>query len=385
MWKLQENALDKKDLLSLSKYILKSPKLTQGKEVKKFENKFSKWNNSKYSILVNSGSSANLIMIYAAKEYYMWKNQDEIIVPSLTWPTTVNPVMQAGLKPIFIDTNFQDLSIDYEELKKKINKKTKAIFLAHILGFPSDLKKIKKIINGKNIKIFEDCCESIGAKINKKKVGNFGVAGSFSFYWGHHISTIEGGMITTNDKKFYDLCKMKRSHGFARELDKKNHKHIKDKYKEIDFNFLFLTDGFNLRSTNLNAFLGIRQIAKLNKFIKIRNNNFILFNNLLKKYQEKFYIINQKNLENISSFSLPLIFKNKSELLKTKKLLVKNKIEYRPIISGDLTKQPYLKKYKKKNYYSSIINSNGIYLGNNQFVNFKNFKLLNKILLKVFY
>ena len=386
MWKLQENALDEKDLRSLSKYILKTPKLTQGKEVKIFENKFSNWNNSKYSIMVNSGSSANLIMIYAAKEYYKWNNFDEIIVPSLTWPTTVNPVIQAGLKPIFIDTNFQDLSFDYNELKKKINKKTKAIFLAHILGFPSNIKKIKKIISGKNIKIFEDCCESIGAKINKKKIGNFGVAGSFSFYWGHHISTIEGGMITTNNKKFYDLCKMKRSHGFARELDKKEQKYIKDKYKKVDFNFLFLTDGFNLRSTNLNAFLGIRQLAKLNKFIKIRNNNFLLFINLLKKYQEHFYVINQENLKNISSFSLPLIFKNRSKLLKAKKLLVKNKIEYRPIISGDLTKQPYLKKYrKKKNYYSSIINSNGIYLGNNQFVNFKNIKLLNKILSKIFY
>ena len=173
----------------------------------------------------------------------------------------------------------------------------------------------------KNIKIFEDCCESIGAKINKKKIGNFGVAGSFSFYWGHHISTIEGGMITTNNKKFYDLCKMKRSHGFARELDKKEQKYVKDKYRKVDFNFLFLTDGFNLRSTNLNAFLGIRQLAKLNKFIKIRNNNFLLFINLLKKYQEHFYVINQENLKNISSFSLPLIFKNKFKLLKTKNLL----------------------------------------------------------------
>ena len=129
MWKLQENALDKKDLISLSKYILKAPKLTQGVEVKTFEKKFSNWNNSKYSILVNSGSSANLIMIYTAKEYYKWNNLDEIIVPSLTWPTTVNPVIQAGLKPIFIDTNFQDLSLDYNELKKKLIKKLKQYFL----------------------------------------------------------------------------------------------------------------------------------------------------------------------------------------------------------------------------------------------------------------
>ena len=133
MWKLQENALSKEDLRSLSKYILKTDKLTQGKEVEKFERQFSKWNNSKYSILVNSGSSANLLIINTAKQLFNWKDNDEIIVPSLTWPTTVNPVFQANLKPIFIDTNFNDLSLNYEELKKKINKKTRAIFLAHIL------------------------------------------------------------------------------------------------------------------------------------------------------------------------------------------------------------------------------------------------------------
>lgn len=385
MWKLQENALDRKDLLKLTKYILKTPKLTQGLEVKKFENDFCKWNNSKFSILVNSGSSANLIIIHAAKEYYRWSNNDEIIVPSLTWPTTVNPVIQAGLKPVFIDTNFKDLSLNYDELKKKITKKTKGIFLAHILGFPANIKKIKKIIKGKNIKILEDCCESIGAKINKKKIGNFGTAGSFSFYWGHHMSTIEGGMITTNDKNFYNLCKMKRSHGFARELDKKNQEQIKKKYTKIDFNFLFLTDGFNVRSTNLNAFLGIRQLKKLNKFIKIRNDNFNLFNKLLTKFHKHFYIVGENNFKNISSFSLPLIFKERSKLLKFKELLIKNKIEFRPLISGDLTKQPYLRKFKKKNnYYSDIINTKGIYLGNNQFVNYKNLKLLNKILLKIF-
>ena len=227
MWKLQENALSKKDLKSLGNYILTTDRLTQGKEVVKFERLFSKWNNSKYSIFVNSGSSANLLIINTAKELYNWKDNDEIIVPSLTWPTTVNPVFQANLKPVFVDTNLNDLSLDYEELKNKITKKTKAIFLAHILGFPSNIIKIKKIIKGTNIKILEDCCESIGAKIQRKKVGNFGLAGSFSFYWGHHMTTIEGGMISTNNSKFYRLCKMKRSHGFARELEKKLHNKIK--------------------------------------------------------------------------------------------------------------------------------------------------------------
>ena len=385
MWKLQENALSKVDLKALSKYILRTPQLTQGKEVEKFEKLFSKWNKSEYSVLVNSGSSANLIIISAAKEFFNWNKNDEIIVPSLTWPTTVNPVLQLGLKPVFIDTNFDDLSINYEELKKKINKNTKGIFLAHILGFPSNIKKIKSIIKGKNIKIFEDCCESIGAKIGKKNVGNFGLAGSYSFYWGHHMSTIEGGMIVTNNLKFYNLCKMKRSHGFARELDKKNHKTIKEKYKNIDFKFLFLTDGFNLRSTNLNAFLGIRQLKLLNKFIRIRNNNYRFFYKIIKKYEKNFHLIKFRNINSISSFSFPLIFNDIKNLNKFRKLLMQNKIEFRPIISGDLTKQPYLEKFKfKNNYFSQIIHSNGIYIGNNQFVNKKKILILDSILGRIF-
>ena len=384
MWKLQENALTKSDLVKLTKYILKTKKLTQGKEVIKFENQFSKWNKSKYSIFVNSGSSANLLIVSAAKELFKWKSSAEIIVPSLTWPTTVNPVIQSGLKPIFLDTNFYDLSINYEELKKKINKNTKAIFLAHILGFPSNIKKIKEIINGRNIIILEDCCESIGAKIGKKKVGNFGLGSSFSFYWGHHMTTIEGGMICTNNLKFYNLCKMKRSHGFARDLDKKYHQKIKKQYSNIDFNYLFLTDGFNLRSTNLNAFLGINQLKKLNDFIRIRNKNFKNYINCINKYKNNFNIIKYQNLKSISSFALPFIFKEKLYLKKFKKLLIENKIEFRSLITGDLTKQPYLDKYNKKNLNAEIIHKKGIYIGNNQFVNKKNFLVLEKILVKTF-
>ena len=384
MWKLQENALTEQDLKSLSKYILKTKKLTQGDEVEKFEKKFSKWNKSKYSILVNSGSSANLLIINAAKELYNWKSGDEIIVPSLTWPTTVNPVFQANLKPIFIDTNFEDLSFDYEELKKKINNKTKAIFVAHILGFPANIKKIKKIIKGKNIKILEDCCESTGAKVGKKKVGNFGIGSSFSFYWGHHMTTIEGGMICTNNLQFYNLCRMKRSHGFARELSQKNYSKLKRKFYDIDFNFLFLTDGYNLRSTNLNAFLGIRQLKKLNSFIIKRNENYKKYLNCLKNYRSRFNIINYSDIKLISSFALPFIFKEKKFLIKFKKLLVKYKIEFRSLIVGDLTKQPYLFKYKKKNLNAEIIHQKGIYIGNNQFVGKRNFLILEKILFQTF-
>lgn len=384
MWKLQENALNKKDLLKLCKYILNTKTLTQGKEVKQFEKNFSYWNKSKYSVFVNSGSSANLLIIYAAKEFYKWSNNDEIIVPSLTWPTTVNPVIQAGLKPVFLDTNFEDLSINYDDLKKKITKRTKGIFIAHILGFPANINKIKRIIKNKNIKLFEDCCESYGAKINNKKIGNFGIASSYSFYWAHHMTTIEGGMITTNNLNFYNLCKIKRSHGFARELDEKQHAKIKKRYKNINFSFLFLSDGFNLRSTNMNAYIGINQLKKLDSFIKLRNENYKKFINCLKPYETNFHIINYSNYRDMSSFALPLIFKKNFYLKKFSKLLIENKIEFRPLVSGDLTKQPYLKKYKSKNKYCDIISKNAIYIGNNQFLTNKHFDLLKNLLFKLF-
>ena len=207
---------------------------------------------------------------------------------------------------------------------------------------------------------------------------------SFSFYWGHHMTTIEGGMICTNNLKFYNLCKMKRSHGFARDLDKKYHQKIKKQYSNIDFNYLFLTDGFNLRSTNLNAFLGINQLKKLNDFIRIRNKNFKNYINCINKYKNNFNIIKYQNLKSISSFALPFIFKEKLYLKKFKKLLIKNKIEFRSLITGDLTKQPYLDKYNKKNLNAEIIHKKGIYIGNNQFVNKKNFLVLEKILVKTF-
>lgn len=383
MWKLQENVYGKKDLLAFSNYLKKSKKLTQGNKVHEFENKFSSWNQTKYSIFVNSGSSANLLMVYSAKDLFKWNYQDEIIVPSLTWPTTVTPVMQAGLKPVFVDCNLSDFSFDYKQLKEKINNKTKAIFVTHILGYPANIQIIKSLIKGKDIILLEDCCESLGSRFKNIKVGNFGLAGSFSFYWGHHMTTIEGGMIVTNNERFYNMCILKRSHGFARELPKKYHSKLKKKYKKIDFNFLFLSDGFNLRSTNFNAFIGIHELKKLNKIINIRNENYKLFINLITSFN-KSLLVKFDDLNNfISSFAFPFLFIKKECLKKFIKELIRYRIEYRPIISGNLVLQPFLKKITKEKFNNSnFIHNNGVYLGNNQFVGQKKLLLLKKILNK---
>ena len=378
-WPLQENFLDTKTVNDLCHFIKSNNRLTQFIKVKNFEKNFSKWNGSKFSIFVNSGSSANLIMVQSCKEIYKWKNNDEIIVPSVTWPTTVTPVSQSGLKPIFVDVNLEDFSFDYDDLKKKITNKTKAIFVAHLIGFPANIEKIKKIIGKKKIVLLEDCCESQGAKINKKKVGNFGIAGSFSFYWGHHMSTIEGGMICTNNEKFYNLCLLKISHGLARELPLKKQNFYKRKYSKNNFKFLFLTDGFNLRSTEINAFLGLKMLKKINSWIKIRNDNYKNFTNIIKKYKNKFKLL--KNQKDISSFVLPFLMINKIDKMKLENLLNTHGIETRPFIAGNLLRQPFLSRYSNKNFFNAeIIEHNAFYIGNNQFVNKKRINKLEIIL-----
>lgn len=382
-WPLQENVIHSSVRKKLSNFVLKTDRFTQFKEVKKFEHEYSRWQGCKYSVFVNSGSSANLLIIQSAKEIYKWKDEDEIIVPALTWPTTVTPVIQSNLKPVFVDCNLNDFSFDYEQLKKKITKKTRAIFVVHIIGFPANISLIKKIIKDKSIILLEDACESQGAIFNKKKVGNFGLAGSFSFYWGHHLTTIEGGMICTNDKEFYHTCLLKRSHGLARELPKIMHNKIKKKYKNIDFNFLFLNDGFNLRNTELNAFLGSYQLKFINQWVKIRNKNYNFFYEICKKFKK--YLFTTINKKGMSSFVLPFLFKSKKIKSKFEKILKKNKIESRPFIAGNLLKQPFLKNYYDKSFKNAdFVSSNCLYVGNNQFVGKKRLIKLKKIMTNFF-
>lgn len=378
-WKLQENIIDQSQTEILINFIKTTERYTQFTEVKKFENAWSKWQGCKYSVFVNSGSSANLIILDLLKERYGWQNGDEIIVPVVTWPTDISSVLQFGLKPVFVDINLQDLAFDYGDLEKKISSKTRAIFLTHLLGFPADIEKIKKIIGKKNIQLIEDCCESHGATINGEKIGNFGICSSFSFYWGHHISTIEGGMICTNDEEIYKLAILKRSHGLARELPKKYHPHYKRLYKDIDFRFLFLTTGFNVRNTELSAVLGLSQLQHLDRYIAIRNNNYKRFIDILLSYRN-FFHIPYKN--GVSSFVLPFFLKHKKDKENLQKYLTKKEIESRPIVAGNLLKQPFLKSFSVPDKFpnANFIHTNGFYIGNNQFVDKKRLDYLKNVL-----
>lgn len=378
-WKLQEDILEKDDIDSLVDFIKITKRFTQFTKVKEFEEAWSKWQGCKYSVFVNSGSSANLVLVSAMKELFEWQNKNEIIVPSVTWVTNISPIMQVGLKPVFVDINLQDLSFDYNQLKENITERTRAIFVTHLIGFPAAIENIKKLIAGKEIHLMEDCCESHGAHINGTKVGNFGIGSTFSFYWGHHMTTVEGGMICTEREDLYNLCVLKRSHGLARELPAHTHETYRNKYSEINFNFLFLTDGFNVRNTELHANLGISQLKKLDDYIKIRNENYKYFINICERYNQYLHLF---KLSGISSFCLPFVFIN-SEMKKRFQLkLTEMGIESRPVISGNLLNQPFLKNYGNKDDFkhAEFIDKNAFYIGNNQFVNKERLDKLSRII-----
>ena len=382
MWRLQENVLTPKDREYLSEFILTTQRFTQFEKVKEFERLWNLWQNTKYSTYLNSGSSADLVMLDAVKEFYNIEDGAEVLVPAVTWTTNITSVIQTKMTPVFVDINLNDLSFDYDKLEESITSKTRIILVTHLIGVPANIDLLQKIADKYNLIILEDCCESHGATINSKKVGNFGVASTFSFYWGHHITTVEGGMVCTDIEELNDLFILKRSHGLARELDKSKHQKYKDLYPNIDFNFLFITTGYNLRNTELNALFGIHQIEHLDQYIKIRNQNHKKYLKIIEKIKDKLYIIDS---EGISSFCFPFIFKDVNDKIKLEKVFIDNDIELRPIIGGNLLNQPCFIQYKNKDYQNAqFIHENGFYIGNNQFVDDEKLILLDKIITATF-
>ena len=367
---LMYNNFKKNDFLEVIK-LLKSdnPKLTQGKNVKKFEQKWSKWLGVKYSIFVNSGSSANLITLTALKNLKKISKKNEIILPSLTWSSDVSSVIFNNFKPIFVDVNLENLSMDLNHVRKKINKKTLAVFITHAQGFNGLNQKFVNYLRKKNIILIEDVCESHGAKMEKYKLGSIGFASNFSFYYAHHMSTIEGGMICTNNKDFYQNCRVLRSHGMAREIgDIRLEKKIIKKHTDLSPKFIFLNPGFNMRNNEIGALIGISQLKKLDSNNKIRTKNFKYF---LKNLNGEKYFINY-NIKGSSNYAFPVILKkrNTSNRDLFEKILIKKGIEFRRgnAGGGNQTKQPYVKKLLNINQKEltnvNIIHDYGYYIGN---------------------
>lgn len=383
-WPLMKDNLTLSDRFKMASFCLFSNRFTNGPKVRQFESEWSKWLGSKHSLYVSSGSTANYLLLSSVKELYGLKDGDKVLVPADTWVTNVGPVIQLGFTPIFCDINLKNFSFceeDLEYLAKK-HPDIKLIFITHLIGYPANRERYSELFP--DAILLDDVCESHGCKNpDGTKVGSDSLGSTFSFYFGHHMSTVEGGIISTNNYDLYDLMRMKRSHGLARESER-SQQYI-EKYPEISKQFMFITDGYNFRNTEICAVLGLSQLKRLDKYIERRNKNYSKFVSLIEKYSEKFVV--PENNSSVSNFCFPLLCEDEKTAQFLKEEFDSNGIEHRPIIGGNLLRQPFLKNYvidtQKENLNVDFVHDNGIYLGNNHFIGDKEIKLLEFILEKL--
>ena len=367
---LMENNISEQDISAVFAFLKKNKKriFTQSEKVGQFEKSWSRWLGVKYSIFVNSGSSANLLTLLAVKILY---GKGEIILPTLTWISDIASAIQNGFKPVFVDINPKNLCMDENDIIKKISKNTKAVFITHAQGFNGLSNNLIKILKKKKILLLEDVCESHGARFGKKKLGTFGLISNFSFYYAHHLSTIEGGMVCTNDKKIYELVRMLRAHGMARESgNQKFEKETIKKYPDLSPKFIFLYPAYNMRNNEISATIGISQLKRLDKNNFTRSKNLKIFlENLDKKHYRTEY-----DIKGNSNYAFPLVlnkknFKNRNLL---EKIMIKHKIEFRRgnAGGGNQLRQPYLRNIIKRNLslknFSEVdhVHFFGYYIGN---------------------
>lgn len=370
-WPLINDNVSQRDREVLSDFILSNQRLTNGLKVREFEDMWSKWLSVKHSVMVNSGASGNFLSIALVKELY---GIGEVIVPPLGWVSDISSVVQLGMTPVFVDISMDNLSITAENIEKAITSQTKAIVLVHCLGFNAINEKILEISKKHNLVLIEDCCESHGATFKGQKVGSFGDISIFSFYFGHHITTIEGGMVCVNDDNANDIVRLFRSHGMTREASQELQNNFVRNYPELNPLFTFAVAGFNVRSTEINAVLGIEQMNRIDSNVDKRRNNFKVWLDNLDK--NKFYT--EFDVEGNSNFALPLIMKRgyedrfniNDDFSGVRDILDLSGVEYRlgTAGGGNQALQPYLKKYDYRiegdltnvNY----VHNNSLYIGN---------------------
>jgi CDP-6-deoxy-D-xylo-4-hexulose-3-dehydrase len=363
--KLCSDIIGKQDIDLLIEWLKDVPRLTKGEKTLEFEDGFSKKINSKHSIYCNSGSSANLLIVSALQQMGLLHN-NKIVVPQVSWSTTVFPVIQFGLTPVLCDCNLDNLGIDIVHLEQIIrDEKPAAIILVHVLGFDSHIEKIIELCKANNVIVIEDTCESLGSRTSGKMLGTFGLASSFSFYFGHHISTIEGGMVCTDDDDFADMVRMIRSHGWDRDLSDEKKQQYRSACEATDFDSLykFYYAGFNLRSTDLQAFLGINQLSKIDFITEQREANYWTYRNNLRDDLWKPTL--EKNQDTVSNMGYPIIVKNKNEIYNA---LSKEQIECRPLVAGSMGMQPaWVNLYGEAAMpNATVIDKQGMYLPNHQ-------------------
>lgn len=380
---LASSTWDEKEIEAINGVIAKDM-YTMGEGVKQFEDDFAKFVNSKYAVMVNSGSSANLIAV-AAMFYTKnpkLKRGDEVIVPAVSWSTTYYPLYQYGLKLKFVDVDLHTLNFDLEQLKSAVTENTKMILAVNLLGNPNNFDAINEIIGTRNIILMEDNCESMGAEFKGKQTGTFGLVGTFSTFFSHHMATMEGGLIVTDDEEMYHVMVCLRAHGWTRHLPKENK--ISNKSDNwFEESFRFLLPGYNVRPVEMSGVIGVEQLKKLPSFLDQRRKNAELFVSLFKDNTD-FYI--QKDIDNSSWFGFSFIIKPESKLNRSDivKALEENHIDCRPIVTGDFTKNEVLKYFdceifgEMKN--AQYLDKNGFFVGNHQIDLTEEIKHLHRVL-----
>ena len=379
-YELAKDTWDEKELEAIER-VIKSNRFTMGPEVELFEKEFAEFFGSKYAIMVNSGSSANLVAVSALilSNKYDLNPGDEIIVPPVSWSTTYSVLYQHGLKLKFVDIDLDTFNLDLDEVEKAITKDTKAIFAVNLLGNPNDFDRLSDICEKFNLILLEDNCESMGATFNGKYAGTFGVVGTFSTFYSHHMATMEGGMILTDDRELNDIMKSVRSHGWTRSLSEDSHfKKSDDEFYEL-FNFIF--PGYNVRPIEMEAAIGREQLKKLGDFLKVRKENGKFFNDLFSNNNE---IRIQTNQDDSSYFGFPLIFESKSKREEVIKLFMGENIECRPIVAGNFTLNEVIKYFDYeicgdlKN--ANILHNQGLFIGNHHIDSKKDIKAIYDLL-----
>ena len=364
-WQLINDSITDSDKKALTDFInTPNQRFTQGKKVKEFEEEWSKWEGVKYSTFVNSGASANYIMASIMKEM---KGVGEVIVSPIGWVSDVAPLVNLGFTPVFVDVDMENMSITLESIEEAVTDKTVGVVLVHVLGFNAINEEIVKFCKDKDLFLIEDCCEAHGATYQNRKSGSQADVSNFSFYFGHHITTIEGGMVCTDDEEIYQLSRGFRSHGMTRELSEELQEKYKKDYPEVNPLFTFAIPGYNFRSTELNAVLGLEQIQRLDYNIEKRKENFKVWLDCL---DPTIYYTAFKE-EGNSNFSLPLIIQdsNKELFEKVCVLLNDDDVEYRigTAGGGNQARQPYLEKYEFRTHDLTNVNyihEYGLYVGN---------------------
>lgn len=364
---LMENNITDDDLNKLIEFLKTSPRLTQSEQVRRFEQDWNRWLGSTYSVFVSSGSAANLLTMTALRRLY---GEGEVIVPTLTWISDIVSVLVNGFTPIFIDIDPSNLCMATDIVLSKLNNNSRAVFLTHVQGFNGLTQKLIDVLKEYGIPLIEDVCESYGATFNGAKLGTFGLASNFSFYYAHHMSTIEGGMISTDDRDLYEMLRMLRGHGMVREAeDAQLKKRYASDFPDLNPEFIFAHPGLNCRGTEIGGFLGRLQLKRLDEQNEKRRQNLSCFLEQLdeSKYRTDF------NVKGNCNYAFPLVIKTPDEAFRKRleKTLNEANVEFRRGSSGggNQLRQPYLRERPQSPHFENFpevehIHHFGYYIGN---------------------